>query len=135
MGGLICPKCGYIESDPSARYCDIDGARLVSRPEPIPTSASLQPVHASASATSRTPSGGLPWGLPLIACGAVMLFTSVAIAATAGSALDLHPQQVQLVLSVSPTGGSGLEKIRGKLLDRFFSNPSSAQDERPTESR
>jgi len=64
-----------------------------------------------------------------------MLFTSVAIAATAGSALDLHPQQVQLVLSVSPTGGSGLEKIPGKLLDRFFSNPSSAQDERPTESR
>ena len=35
MARLVCPKCGRVEGDPSARFCDVDGERLVPERDPV----------------------------------------------------------------------------------------------------
>lgn len=135
MTRMVCPSCGHVDPDPDARFCDVDGTRLEPQADPNPPPPPPPPLAATARRDDEATTA-FPWGLPLAVVGILLLLTSAGITATAGSALDLRPQQVSLDLSVAPPAPSDLIETGGKLFDQVLDHVlgTGKPDNRPTES-
>ena len=60
MSNKVCPKCGHVETDPAAKFCDNDGTTLVEQKKPVEAA----PVPTG---------GGFPWWLILGGGGLALL--------------------------------------------------------------
>ena len=87
MAKRICPVCGREESDPHAQFCDIDGEKLVDKPEPTgPPSA---PASTPARSHPEPPPRRRPWGLILGLAGIVLIGAAALIFFTKRGSIDL----------------------------------------------
>ncbi len=82
MSKFTCPKCGRVEPNPGARFCDNDGTPLVPQREP----AVASPVG----------SGKFPWGIVLGGCGVVLLLVAAWLLLTSETKLDTSKTEVKI---------------------------------------
>ena len=87
MTKRICPVCGREESDPHARFCDIDGEKLIDKPEPA-TPPSSGKDTTPAQPTERK-AKRKPWGLILGLAGIVLIGAAALIFFTKRGSIDL----------------------------------------------
>ena len=108
MSGRVCPVCGRQEANPSARFCDEDGAKLVPGKEtrnPAPRKETSDPAPGRRAA--------FPWWLLLCVLGVVLICIALWLALSPPPTLDTGKTEVEFSTTSKRAPGPGGEKREG----------------------
>lgn len=125
MSKQVCPKCGRVEPDPSARFCDTDGTTLVPHQEPVVAT----PAPAPATSARKFPLGIVLGGGGLVLLGVAgwLLLTTEAKVDTSKTDVKISTEGKAQPAKGSPTA-QALRKCFGDKIPKIPKRGSSGAD-------